>query len=244
MEKKRKKQGKTSSTSTQAKNKRRTLSKQQEFEAVYKSMMKKLDIPARFQNKTFDNYNPYEENQKIYNKIKKYAENFDEHYENGDWLVMSGGYGLGKTHLALAVARKAIKTFAKEYLKKNPHSLNYMGDSKILFISSSNMIQSFRDSYDNDDINEEEFRERYKKTPLLIIDDLGTEKADNDWLQEKMYMILDYRYRQLKPTVITTNLDKGGLIKQVSLRVVERMVEASADGKYLFKFKGKSYRRK
>lgn len=128
-----KKQKKSATSSTQAKNKKRTLSKQQEFEAVYKSMMKKLDIPARFQNKTFENYNPYEENQKIYNKIKKYAENFDKHYKEGNWLVMSGGYGLGKTHLALAVARKAVKTFAKEYVEKHPHSLTYITISYVLY---------------------------------------------------------------------------------------------------------------
>ena len=210
---------------------------------MYKSMMKKLNIPARFQNKTFDNYEPYEENKKIYNNIKEYADNFDRHYKEGNWLIMSGDYGLGKTHLALATARKAVKTFAKEYLKKHPHTLTYIGDSKIQFLSSSEMIQNIRDSYDSDNINEQELMSGYKNTPLIIIDDLGTEKA-SEWQKEKMYMILDYRYRQLKPTIITTNLGSGELKEQVSLRVMERMIEASNDGKYLYKFRGKSYRRK
>ena len=84
---------------------------------------------------------------------------------------------------------------------------------------------------------------RYETIPLLIIDDLGTEKA-SEWQHEKMYLILNHRYNEMKTTIITTNLGIAGLRKQVSERVVERMIEAAGGGEYLWKLEGKSYRRK
>ena len=113
---------------------------------------------------------------------------------------------------------------------------------KVMFISSSEMIQAIRDSYDSKVKNEQELMNKYKNTPFLIIDDLGTEKS-SEWQREKMYIVLNHRYNELLPTIITTNLDAGDLFDHVSERVVERMIEAAGKGKYLLNFKGKSYRR-
>lgn len=41
--------------------------------------------------------------------------------------------------------------------------------------------------------------------PFLVLDDLGTEKL-SDWVQEKLYAILDWRYGQELPTLVTSNL--------------------------------------
>jgi DNA replication protein DnaC len=59
-----------------------------------------------------------------------------------------------------------------------------------------------------------------------------------------MYLILNYRYNEMLPTIITTNLKGSDLTQQLSARVVERMIEATEKGKYMLSFKGKSYRRK
>jgi len=110
-------------------------------------------------------------------------------------------------------------------------------------VSSSELVQSIRDSYDSDQLNELDLMNGYKNTKLLIIDDLGTEKA-SEWQREKMYIILDYRYRELLPTIITTNLEVGGLQEHLSERVVERIIEATEGGKFLLNFEGQSYRRR
>ena len=211
----------------------------------YKDMLKSFDIPKRFKNKTINNYDPdrLSNQNNPYKKVKEYIENYEKMDDEGNWLVLTGGYGLGKTHLALAAGREILKFYAKEYVKDNPRNYRFLGGrKKAIFINSSELVQEIRDSYDNDMIDERTVMERYKGVELLIIDDLGTEKA-SDWQHEKMYLILNYRYEECKNTIITTNLNTTELKKQVSERVVERMIEASAGGEYLWKLKGESYRR-
>ena len=209
---------------------------------IYKSMVRQFKVPKRFRGKTFDNYEVTEDNKKLYKTVKDYVDNFEERYKNGNWLMLVGGFGLGKTHLALAAGIEILKYFAKEEVKGNMNTV-YSGRPKVKFVSSSELVQSIRDSYDSDQLNELDLMNGYKNTKLLIIDDLGTEKA-SEWQREKMYIILDYRYRELLPTIITTNLEVGGLQEHLSERVVERIIEATEGGKFLLNFEGQSYRRR
>lgn len=241
--KKKKHQAKATSKPDRSLNPVKNLTREERVKRVYKALLNDFKIPKRFEGKNFDNYQPSEKNKKGFARVKKYAENFEERFQNGDWLLMTGGYGLGKTHLALAAAKEILKYFAVKHIDRNPNQIYYAGATeKIIFTTSSELIQDIRDSYDSDNVNEQEVMNRFKTTPLLIIDDLGTEKA-SEWQQEKMYIILDYRYRELLPTIITTNLEWEELENHISLRVIERMIEAAGHGKYLRKFQGKSYRR-
>ena len=208
---------------------------------IYMSMLNQFKIPKRFSDKGFSNFEVNDKNKEYHSKVMNYATNFPEHYKNGDWLVLSGTYGLGKTHLALAVGRHVLKFFAKKNAEKN-HGTLYTGMSKVLFLSSSEMIQNIRDSYDSSDLDERTLMNKYKNTELLIIDDLGTEKA-SEWQQEKLYMVLDHRYRELKPTIITTNLSADELREHISERLYERMIETTRQGELLVFFEGKSYRK-
>jgi len=217
------------------------ISKERQIELLYENLVKQFKIPKRFRNKTFDNYNLERGNKQAFKKVMNYANDYKKRVKNGTWLVLAGGYGLGKTHLALAAGKKSLKYYAEKKAEKS-RSLSYIGSSPVKFISSSEMIQAIRDSYDSDQLDERQLMNGYKKTSLLIIDDLGTEKA-SDWQREKMYIVLNYRYNELLPTIITTNLNGSELTKHISPRVVDRMTEAADRGKYFVKFDGKSYRR-
>jgi len=224
--------------STQTKN---LISKERQIESLRQNMLKQFKIPKRFQNKTFDNYDLECGNKQAFEKVMNYATDYKKRVKNGTWLILAGGYGLGKTHLALAAGKKSLKYYAEKKAEKS-RSLNYIGLNPMKFISSSEMIQSIRDSYDSDQLDERQLMNSYKKTSLLIIDDLGTEKA-SEWQREKMYIVLNHRYNELLPTIITTNLSGSELTGHISPRVVERMIEAADSGKYMLNFKGKSYRR-
>lgn len=235
----------TSSTPDNSRdNSRMDISKEGRIGRIYMQLLDLFSIPKRFQEKTFKNYKPSKVNEKAFIKVQEYAKTFAERYKAGDWLILSGGYGLGKTHLAFACARECLRYFAEDYIEKNPGAISYYGyNSKVIFRTSSDIVQEIRDSYDSDQINEKEVMFAFKNIPLLIIDDLGTEKA-SEWQHEKMYTILDYRYREKLPTIITTNLSTYGLKEQVAERVVERMIEAAGNGQYLWRFEGKSHRQK
>jgi len=237
--KSKKKNGKKTSQTSQAEE--REEREKRRVKLIYNSMLKQFKIPKRFADKGFSNYEVTEDNKEYHERVMSYATSFEEHYNNGDWLVLSGSFGLGKTHLALAVARHVLKFFAKKNSKTN-HGTIYTGLPKVLFLSSSELIQNIRDSYDSDELDERSLMNKYKNTELLIIDDLGTEKA-TEWQQEKMYMGLDYRYREMKPTIITTNLSAGELSEHITERVYERIIETTRQGELLIFFEGDSYRK-
>lgn len=212
------------------------------IDELYKRIIYNAYIPQRFKEKSFDNYKPSEKNEKVYKEVLNFARKFYDHYENGGWLLMKGRYGTGKTHLAIAIIKKAAYWFASNYAeKRTDYPVDAIATKEnlrpILFKNVTDLLQNIKKAYNHIDVDEDQVMWKYQTKPLLVIDDLGAEKP-SDWQQEKLYSILDYRYRELKPTVITTNYSMGELIDRVSQRVVERIQEASQKTG----FRGESYR--
>lgn len=122
------------------------------------------------------------------------------------WLVLKGGYGCGKTHLAAAIANHRLE----------------MGHP-VLFVNTPDLLDHLRAAYSpNAATSYDERFEQVRNAPLLILDDLGTQ-SNSDWAQEKLYQIFNYRYNGRLPTVITTNLD----LESIEIRIRSRMVDPS-----------------
>jgi len=120
------------------------------------------------------------------------------------WLVLSGTYGSGKTHLAAAIANYRASQGYPALLVPVPDLLDHL---RATFSPSSPV------SYDR---RFDEIRE----TPLLVLDDLGTQ-ASTAWAQEKLYQILNHRYNKALPTVITTSLR----LDEMDARIRSRMLD-------------------
>ena len=114
------------------------------------------------------------------------ARNFAEHREG--WLMLSGPYGCGKTHLAAAIANHAIESGVAT-----------------LFLTVPDLLDWLRYAYSGGDMSFEERFEDIRGIPLLVLDDFGTQNA-TAWAQEKIFQILNYRYINHLPTVVTSNL--------------------------------------
>jgi DNA replication protein DnaC len=104
------------------------------------------------------------------------------------WLLLQGGYGCGKTHLAAAIANACVDLGVPA-----------------LFLTVPDLLDSLRFTFDNAETSFEERFERIRRAPLLILDDFGTQNATS-WAREKLFQILNYRYTNRLPMVITTNL--------------------------------------
>ncbi len=103
------------------------------------------------------------------------------------WLVFVGPSGCGKTHLASAIANERI-------------SHGY----PTLFITTPDLLQHLRSAFNPDsDITYDEFFNRVRDAPLLILDDLGAQ-ATTAWAKEKLDQLLTYRFSSQLPTVIVT----------------------------------------
>jgi DNA replication protein DnaC len=115
---------------------------------------------------------------------RAYAEN------PSGWLVLYGAFGTGKTHLAVAVAN---------------HRLS-IGEPAV-FIVVPDLLDHLRSTFSpSSEVTYDELFETVRDTPLLILDDLGTQTS-TPWAQEKLYQVLNHRYNKGLPTVITTNLN-------------------------------------
>jgi DNA replication protein DnaC len=62
------------------------------------------------------------------------------------------------------------------------------------------------------------------RTPILVLDDVGTELA-GDVFRAHLYELLDRRYSKSRRTVITSNLDKKAFAERYGDRIADRLRE-------------------
>jgi DNA replication protein DnaC len=120
------------------------------------------------------------------------------------WLVISGGHGCGKTHLAAAIANAQIDA-----------------GNKVIFATVPDLLDHLRAAFHPDATEEYDARfEEVRSAPLLILDDLGME-SPTPWATEKLYQILNHRYNARLPTVITTNHHLSDLETRLRSRLTD-----------------------
>jgi len=120
------------------------------------------------------------------------------------WLLLEGAYGCGKTHLAAAIANECVR-----------HGV------PTLFITVPDLLDSLRFAYNDPETTFEARFEDIRGADLLVMDDFGTQNA-TPWAQEKLFQIINYRYINKLPTVITTNL----ILDEIESRIRSRLQDA------------------
>ena len=62
-----------------------------------------------------------------------------------------------------------------------------------------------------------------KEMELLVLDDVGVEKY-SDWMADQMYQIIDHRWKNRKPMIITSNLSLEDLGKSYKPQIASRIM--------------------
>lgn len=190
-----------------------------EMEAVAALKRQSL-MDERLADATFENFQQTKQNARQLRLCRRYAEHFDEMLEKNQGLLFYGGVGTGKTYAAACIAH---------YLLSHRRSVVMTSFVKLL-----NSMQTFRED-DSVMLN------RLNRAKLLIIDDLGAERG-TDFALEKVYDIIDSRYRARLPVILTTNLSMDEMKEAVDIRytrIYDRIFELC----YPLEFVGRSWRK-
>ena len=179
--------------------------KQKERQARRKRRLQRvsdLDALGRF---TFDGFNsdlswlpPHKRESLV--RAFEVALAFAEQPEG--WLLFTGGYGCGKTHLAAAIANQRIEQ-----------------DQAAIFVVVPDLLDHLRMTFGpNSDVRYDDLFDEVRNTSLLVLDDLGVQSA-TPWAQEKLFQILNHRYNGQLPTVLTTNQRQADLDQRLRSRL-------------------------
>ena len=191
-------------------------------------------ISKRYENVSFESTQTGHNDSfdKAFEHCKRYCENHQKVYENGNGIYLFGAKGTGKTYVTTCIANELLKKCVPVLLTN-------------LFEISKAVKSTFQNGFHE---SEQEFFERFEKVSFLIFDDLGVEtftKNDRDtWLQTLLFDLINRRYNAKKPTIFSSNYSLNELVnlRGIADRTVDRISEMTSGA--VLKFDGESVRSK
>lgn len=136
------------------------------------------------------------------------AKSFAEH--PGGFLLFQGTNGCGKTHLAAAIANRAVAA-----------------GRDVVFAVVPDLLDHLRRSYaPGREESQDDLFDRVRDCSLLVLDDFGAQ-VSSQWAQEKLYQVVNYRTVAGLPTVVTTDQTLQKL-EDVHPRVMARIGDPRA----------------
>ena len=157
-------------------------------------------LPERLLNSTIDKYDTNSESRV---KIFKYVTSFVNDLKNGKeskGLYIYGGYSKGKTYALAMIA-------------------NLLDENKIKCVITyfPDLSAKLRNDYYSDKDSYDEIIENLKNTPVLLIDDFGSENM-TDWLRDEVLgPLFNYRMSMGLPVFITSNVEPKALKDHIAI---------------------------
>jgi DNA replication protein DnaC len=153
-----------------------------------------------FRDKTFENFNP-----DVQGVRRAYIRSLEYSRRPQGWLILFGNYGVGKTHLAAAIANEAVR-----------HHF------RVLFAIVPDLLDHLRSTFGpSSEVQYDERFETIRDVPVLVLDDLGTENT-TPWAREKLFQIINHRYNFALATVITSNRKPEDIDPRIFSRMSDR----------------------
>ncbi|MBW1928895.1 MAG: ATP-binding protein [Deltaproteobacteria bacterium] len=175
----------------------------------------KAGVPPKYMKCSFENFKVTGENRQSFGLCKGYVSGPDY------TLFIYGNYGVGKTHMAVAITRELL-----------------LQGRQVAFTSVPRLLFEIRKSFRaGSEVTEEYYISRYTSYEYLVLDDFGVEKT-TEWARQTLDYIIYERDNNLKPMVITSNLSLDEIAEKIDGRISSRL---AGMGKVI-QLKGSDYR--
>lgn len=162
------------------------------------------NLGSRFMNRTFGNFE-VRRDPEAYKSCLAYSNRDGLFDDSRNSLLIFGGYGSGKTHLAAAISNALIDR-----------------GIPVLFGTFSDHLEHIREEFDK--TGQRKYLSMMKNTSMLVFDDVGKEKK-SEWTSQILFDVINFRYEHKLPFILTTNLDEDQLGKYVGGAIYSRMCE-------------------
>jgi len=172
------------------------------------------NIPKRYINKDFDNYQELSEEHKLFKS------QLEKNYNKKQNLIIAGNTGTGKTHLAIALLKKLITEHELDINTK----ITKLGYYMKYYNLSSLKIE-----------NSKLFNE-VTSCNYLIIDEFGTN--DSDFKERILFEIIDKRYDNYLSTILLTN----ATVKEFKSKLTDMTYSRIRQNALLLETKHQDYR--
>ncbi|HEX8171903.1 MAG TPA: ATP-binding protein [Thermoanaerobaculia bacterium] len=160
-------------------------------------------IPKRYEHCTLETFR---EKSTVLKNAKRRLQEFVDLWPNtpeGKGLLLMGGCGVGKTHLAVAALIEIVRAGKP---------------GRVLFSNFQDLIQEIQASFGSDQVpTKSELLRPLLEADLLVLDELGSQKPTT-FVQDILYYVINTRYNEERATIFTTNYyDRAGDAKEETL---------------------------
>jgi DNA replication protein DnaC len=179
----------------------------------FESLLKNARIPRRYLHCEFSNFDENTDSQR--DAVRRATRLVTQFPVVDKGLLFHGDNGVGKTHLAVALMKEAIR-------RKG---------ARAVFFETRDLLKLVRDTYNSQvETTELDVLRPVLEAELLVLDDIGAEKK-SQWVEETLGLVVNTRYSERRVTVFTTNLDDSentepnSVALQLGLRIRSRLKE-------------------
>lgn len=170
-------------------------------------MLRRSGYPERVDEYELASFNAYT-GELSYAKgvANEYIDDYEENRKQGVGLVIYGTNGIGKTHLAVSVARelverqKIVTTRFWDFREFMEHLRKFNDESRASLEESANV-------------------------DLLVLDDLNDVADATPWMVQQVGTLVNNRWRNRLPMIVTTNDPLPHYTSILGPRTVSRLVE-------------------